>query len=282
MGGSTILHWQSNGWTQTPLPSDPGLAGLDLFNVTATSASSAWAVGLTTAPSFAPVVLHWDGSAWTRDHSLPGGMYYLTSVSALSATDAWAVGASINDDATQAAPVTLHWNGTSWTAITSPDPATGAQPSAALSDVTALTPTSAWAVGSYTTGGNSTGNPPKASLLLHWNGTSWTQNATPHPGTVDELTSLAAGPDGSIWTVGHSDDRPAVSVFEVVPNVFKDTPEAAAAAMTSAGLPFTFSTTNNANKACNGLTNGKIIATFPPAGSLSATTSPVTLVECNV
>jgi hypothetical protein len=276
--GKLILHWDGSGWTPTPLPSDPGLAGLQLFNVTATSASNAWAVGLTTAPSFAPVILHWDGSSWTRDH-LADGVYYPTAVSAVSATDAWAVGASINDDGTLAVPVTLHWDGTSWTAIPSPDPATGAQPTAALSGVTAVSASSAWAVGSYTTGGDGTGNPPTASLLLHWDGHSWSQTATPHFGTDDDLFSVAAGPAGTIWTVGHSGDRQTALEFGVVPSVIGDSQAAATDAMNSAGLRSTITTVTTAGGGCGPATNGTIIATTPPAGTFTA--PPVTMTFCD-
>jgi hypothetical protein len=84
------------------------------------------------------------------------------------------------------APVTLHWNGARWTRFASPDPATGPQPAAGLGGVTAVSATSAWAVGSYTTGVDGDGNPVHASLLMHWDGTRWAQDPAPHPGADDE------------------------------------------------------------------------------------------------
>jgi PASTA domain-containing protein len=278
VGGRTILHRDGSGWVQTPLPSDPGLAGLDLFGVTAASASSAWAVGLTRTPSLGPVILHWDGSNWTRDH-LADGLYYLTGISAVSATDAWAVGASVNDDGSQAVPVTLHWDGTSWASVPSPDPATGAQPSAALGGVIAVSASSAWAVGSYTTGGDGTGDPPTASLLQHWDGHNWTQIPTLRSGTRDELSRVAAGPAGTLWTLSRSDNRPIIWEFGTVPTVIGDSQPAATDAMSSAGLRSTITTVTTAGGGCGPATNGTIVATTPPAGTFTA--SPVSMTFCD-
>jgi hypothetical protein len=271
VGESSILHRDGSGWTKASLPSDP----VTLFSVTAVSASSAWAVGLTLTPTFGPVILHWDGSKWTRDR-LTSGVDYLTGVSAVSATDAWAAGNTIlNDDGTEVAPVTLHWDGTSWTAVAAPSPGTGAQPATGLDGVTALSPTSAWAFGTYTTGGDGTGNPPRASLLLHGNGHSWARIPTPHLGTVDEMTDIAVGPGGTLWTLVDSDGHSTLSVLGVVPDVVKATDANARAALTAAGL----AVGAVASRPFCTVPRGSVAVQVPMAGSAATPGSRVSLVK---
>ena len=62
----------------------------------------------------------------------------------------------------------LHWNGAGWTEVASPSP--GGTTGTALSGVDALSASIVWAVGStapFGTGGR--------TLILRWNGTSWTR-----------------------------------------------------------------------------------------------------------
>jgi len=89
-------------------------------------------------------------------------------VSATSASDVWTAGEyTSNGEVVQ--PLVLHWNGASWTHVASPHPAGvfGSE----LFGVNALSPGDAWAVGEIIGHvGNST------TLILHWNGTAWTQS----------------------------------------------------------------------------------------------------------
>ena len=65
--------------------------------------------------------------------------------------------------------------------------------------VTALSPTHAWAVGQYYF-------PAKKAApigILHWNGTTWAQVPTPHPGGVGNiLFGVAATSAADAWAVG--------------------------------------------------------------------------------
>ncbi len=122
----------------------------------------------------------------------------LRSVSVDSATDAWAVG-DYTDDAT-GAPNTLilHWDGTSWSHVPSPNPGSSIN---SLYDVDAESATDAWAVGWY---GNGPGEPSN-TLILHWDGTSWSQMPSPNPGgfggLLDGVSVLSAT---DAWAVGIS------------------------------------------------------------------------------
>jgi hypothetical protein len=286
-GGALVLHYDGSSWSRSPVPpldtTGGGTQSAGLAGLSATSASDVWAVGEqnTTGNGGIPLTLHWDGSAWsqvpTPSAARPDGkpIAALNSVSASSPADAWAVGTSLGSSPS-AATVIMHWDGRAWTQVPSPDPGATFN---FLNGVTAISATSAIAVGGYSNGG-------LRPMMLRWNGSSWTQVTVPNPNNqAGQLFGVAAGPAG-VWTAGDVTDpatgafRAIGYVFGVVPSVFRDTPDEAAGVMASAGLAVTFSTTNNGNPACNGLTNGKIVQTFP--GTFSFTAPPVNLVECNV
>jgi hypothetical protein len=65
-----------------------------------------------------------------------------------------------------------------------------------LAGITALSPTDAWAVG---TGGSAGGG---SSLILHWNGKSWSAVPSPSPGQVNYLQGISAVSAKDIWAVG--------------------------------------------------------------------------------
>ncbi len=115
-------------------------------------------------------MLHWNGATWARvaspspGGSNPGGSQ-LYDVSAHSPHDAWAVGYYWTRSAQNG--LILRWNGTAWTRAASPNPS---RRSNVLREVRALSPSNAWAVGSYETASGEL-----KTLILHWDGTSWTR-----------------------------------------------------------------------------------------------------------
>jgi hypothetical protein len=138
--------------------------------VSAVSASDAWAVGLAGCHT---LTLHWDGTSWSRVTSPsgsgcydPGSSNELDGVSADSGSDAWATGYNCTG-AAQCPPLMLHWDGTSWTKVASPHPSSLTEPYG----VSAVSGSDAWAVGAYDHVATHTWK----TLILHWNGTSWTK-----------------------------------------------------------------------------------------------------------
>ena len=277
VGGPTILHWDGSDWAPTQL-----LPGKVARSVAATSPSDVWVAGRNVPDT--PLMLHWDGSSWTR-FPLPDGGYFLLGLTAVSATDAWAVGLDVHPDGS-AAPVTLHWDGTSWAAVPTPSPATGGVPAAVLIGVAASSASSVWAVGSYTTGEDGPGGQGKAGLVLHWDGTRWSQVAAPHPGMLGELDGVAAGPAGSIWTAGVTADtsfllgRAAAWVFGTVPSVIGQDEGTATGSVQAAGLGVTVTSVQTADGGCGFSTAGTVLATTPAAGTIA--TPPVNLRVCNI
>jgi hypothetical protein len=190
-GGTLIESWDGTAWTQQPSPS-PGSAGNGLFGVAATSATDAWAVGNYSSSSGVGRTLteHWNGTAWKQVPSPePANDSVLSGVDATSATRAWAVGSNVGKT------LILHWNGTAWKQVRSPSP--GGTNGSALSGVDTTSATSAWAVGSYSNG--SMGK----TLILYWNGTTWTKVPSPNPSPFsNSLSGVSATSPANIWAVG--------------------------------------------------------------------------------
>jgi hypothetical protein len=202
-----LLHWNGTDWTKVTTSAPSGAQGAPLEGVSAVSATDAWAAGYvnySTLPDV-PLLLHWNGTAWkTVKSPAPSGAKntLVKGVSTVSATDAWVVGNYENSsDVTE--PLTLHWNGTAWKVVASPAPsgATGTT----LDGVSADSATDAWAIGQYSTG---SGAQP---LLLHWNGTAWSQVASPAlSGTDATLNAVSAGSATDAWAAGDDENSSGV------------------------------------------------------------------------
>ena len=123
----------------------------------------------------------------------------LGGVAAISNSSAWAVGYA----GTSSAPrvLMLHWNGAAWSRVTSPGVLTA---SGQLSAVTVVSAKSAWAVGS--TGLLGTGK--NHSLLLHWNGSKWSQVTSPAPVAGGNLAAITATAKSG-WAVGFVNTDPS-------------------------------------------------------------------------
>jgi hypothetical protein len=125
----------------------------------------------------------------------------LQSVAVLSASNIWAVG-SYTSSTTNAPFHTLieHWNGKAWAQVPSPNPGSSSD---FLTSIAAVSATNIWAVGEYDTRpdfieGNKT-------LILHWNGHTWTRVATPNldaKDLINDLGSVTVLSPSSAWLVG--------------------------------------------------------------------------------
>jgi hypothetical protein len=152
-----------------------------------------WAVGNYRTVSNGPLLSlaeHWNGTAWkvVRTPNPGTSTNFLRAVSAFSASNVWAVGHADNST------LILHWNGTNWSQVPSPSPGVGSND---LSGVDAVSGTSAWAVGEA-----SDASSTQKTLILRWNGTNWSQVASPAPGTDSVLDAVTATSAGNAWAVG--------------------------------------------------------------------------------
>ena len=172
-----ILHWNGHTWKTTRTPRTDTL-GTRLSGVAAAGRSDVWAVGQYDNPNDFnnPLIFHWNGDAWSRS-AAPGmstNLEELNAVTATSPAHAWAVGlgpcvgGSINCPSHS---LIMRWSNRSWKTVRSVSIHDGKDQNV-LNGVAATSASNAWAVGSYYPAAQ--GDPVRA-LLLHWNGTSWTE-----------------------------------------------------------------------------------------------------------
>ncbi|MFF0000514.1 hypothetical protein [Streptomyces avermitilis] len=222
-------------WKPTTVPVDKG----DITAVKALSENQAWAVGyrLTDLKKIEPLALRWNGTEWKQESTLPDGSFPQT-LCVQAADDIWTAGAGTahwdgttwtprplaQDPAGRVLPEALDttkdgsvylvgralpgsvkegvpalqvWNGTKWERQTLPTVDKGE-----LDGVVALSPSDVWATGLLFATGHDT---PQRALVLHWDGSAWTQVKVPDvPGASTWLSGVAAfGPD-DVWAIGGS------------------------------------------------------------------------------
>jgi hypothetical protein len=183
-------------------PAPDSVRGSGLSSVTVLSACNAWAVGSSIAPvTIEPhgLIEHWDGAGWTQMPSPePANVdgTELLSVRAVSPTDLWAVGQSEVGNTSHL--LILHGDGRTWT-VSTPDLQLG-DTFSTLNGVRAVSARDVWAVGEFRSGGSS-----DQTLILHWNGTSWTKLPSPNPGGTrnnNDLNGVAATASNDAWAAG--------------------------------------------------------------------------------
>ena len=93
----------------------------------------------------------------------------------------------VNTDIDGMQPYIAQFNGTSWRRVATPPIIGGGE----LSDIVALSPTNILAIGTGGSGGR--------SIVLHWNGSTWTRQTAPD---AVHLTGAAAVGPNTFWAVG--------------------------------------------------------------------------------
>jgi hypothetical protein len=191
--GTLAEHWNGHKWKVVPTPNPAPSSRLSA--VAAMSTSDVWAVG-TVSFSAPPVILHWNGKRWASV-APPTQTGFLSGVAAVSTNDVWAVGESLIPGVGLQTLIE-HWNGQTWTVVPSPN----VGPMDQLRAVTAVSATDVWAVGFAEP--TSVSNPQ--TLILHWDGTSWTVVPSPNPaGAQDnELSGVTAVSATDVWAVGET------------------------------------------------------------------------------
>jgi uncharacterized membrane protein len=219
---SLFEHWDGSAWTAYAGPFYGFFRG-----VSADAPDDIWAVGYS-GLNFVTFSQHFDGTAWklVPTPDVGTGPNMLNGVVALAPNDVWAVGYST---ATEKPPqgkydvpsktLIEHYDGTGWSVVPSPNVGPHSQyQSNKLYGVTAVSANDIWAFGAYEA---ASGNGNQSTLVLHWDGTSWTlvPSPSPEPGDFldDILTSGVVTAPGSVWIVGSEDPaaqgKPVTATF---------------------------------------------------------------------
>jgi hypothetical protein len=200
-GSMLTEHWNGQKWSSVGLPAGPCdvfESGCQLTGVSADSASDVIAVGngvLNTPQGWAavPLAYRWNGSAW-QSLPLPSGLSWsaLQHVKTFSPTNAWAVG--VGESGSLAAATAAHWDGTSWTQVS-----TGFTTTLGLTMnvITGPSANDIWAAGQAQSFGYH--NKVRHSVLLHYNGTAWSQVTVPDTGGIVDVAAISAT---NAWAVG--------------------------------------------------------------------------------
>jgi hypothetical protein len=200
-GNGVVQRFNGTRWSVVASPDllDRGAnTWATLSGVRATSSASAFAVGRATGAdgTGTAVALRWNGSAWSR-LAVPhpaGTSTAFTAVEAFSASNAWALGATSTTSIGKT--LAMHYDGTSWTATPTPSPGTRNN---TMTAVAGRAPNDVWAVG-YSLN-LPYGNRIRQSMILHWNGTAWSQVSSPNNGST-YLHDVAVVSGTDAWAVG--------------------------------------------------------------------------------
>lgn len=194
----------SGSWSVVPSPNGAQPRNA-LHSVAVVAADQVWAAGTTENLNGTvknTLIEQWNGSSWTvvpspNPHLTTfGARNELFGIAASSATDAWAVGLQGGTSSNNSSTLVLHWNGSNWASVAGPDVLNGAS---RLTAVSALSVTSAWAVGAFT---DASTNGYEQTLIGYWNGSFWAVVPSPRIGVSAALNGVTALAPNKAWAVG--------------------------------------------------------------------------------
>jgi len=129
----------------------------------------------------------------------PATYSLLSDIAAVAACNVWAVGSQENSLSGLGSeqPLIEHWTGSSWATV----PASGV--TGALERVSAASASDIWAAGESADG----------TLILHYDGTSWTRKSTPHDNDGSVLDAVYARTANDAWAGGADDSGSGPAVL---------------------------------------------------------------------
>jgi hypothetical protein len=201
------------GWSKV---TSPDFSRGVLNAVACTSATQCWAVGgyaifdAIGDDASQTLIEQWNGTSWSivSSPNSGGGSNVLRAVTCTSATQCWAVGDYFNTTSSVYQTLIEQWNGTSWSIVTSANGRPGGSGPVHnhLYGVTCASATQCWAVGEYFIGFDNHTNARYNTVVLQWNGTSWTIFASPNSSNPDSvennLKSVVCNSTSDCWAVG--------------------------------------------------------------------------------
>lgn len=234
MGAADVIyHYDGASWTAQPLPSISSgdqQSFVEIFSLSMTSPDDGWAVGSATPPArtignagypSAPptgVILHYTSGKWQIQQLIPNST--IRSISMDSPSDGWAVG---NDDMFQYNKnepdpfdtmhmLLLHYTGGQW--ITELVHLTHEEQLAGnLFGIAMSSRRDGWMLGLSNVGIiTEPGQTLNPFVLLHYDGTSWTEVAMPiivKDRRQYNIVSFALASPNEVWAVGEAFSTPA-------------------------------------------------------------------------
>jgi hypothetical protein len=179
-------RFNGTSWSIVPSVNASATGYSQLNRVDATSTSNVWAIG--------SLVERYNGTNWVAMSS-PAGVA-LRGLDVVSPTEVWVAGYS------GSAATIAQWKNGTWTTRY-----TQASTGRHLTVFEAIAVDAAgkvWAVGwdrDYDAPGR-----PVSSLVVHFNGTSWTRETTPNPANRNTLMDVVALANGEVFAVGVAQD----------------------------------------------------------------------------
>jgi hypothetical protein len=153
-----VMRWSGTLWKTVSSPLQG--ANNSVYGIGGSRSGTAWAVGEHyTKTSSTTVSMVWNGKTWRNEPTppLPAGGALQAAATGPGGT-AWAVGYDING------ALILHWTNGRWTQAGNPETGKDSK----LFSVAATSVSNAWAVGSV-----QSPTVPDYTLILHWNGKTW-------------------------------------------------------------------------------------------------------------
>jgi hypothetical protein len=173
-------------WSIVPSVNASATGYSQLNRVDATSASNVWAIG--------SLVERYDGSKWAA-MTAPAGVA-LRGLDVVSPTEVWVAGYS------GSAATVAQWKNGAWSTRYT-QASTGRH--LTVFEAIAVDPSGqVWAVG-WDRDYNAPGR-PVSSLVVHFNGASWSREATPNPANRNTLMDVVALANGEVFAVGVAQD----------------------------------------------------------------------------
>jgi hypothetical protein len=182
----TMTQRFNGGWSVVASPNGSTTGYSQLNRVDATAADNVWAIGYDSQTG--TLVERWNGTRWSTMPA-PTGIAP-RGLDVVGTNDVWVAGYS------GSAATVSQWNGVKWTTkYTQPV----ASRHLTVFEGIAVSSGQVWAVG-WDRDYNASGR-PVSSLVVHFDGTSWTREGTPNPANRNTLSDVALA-NGDVFAVG--------------------------------------------------------------------------------
>jgi hypothetical protein len=191
------LVWNGSAWSTVKVPATDSVLGVNVLG-----RKDVWQWGTKPAPPDAlgfgpPWLRHYNGTTW-QTVPVPG---MASRASVVSARNMWAVGpttATAGKAGSKQVYIAMHWNGKTWAAVRLPKLAPLNGSAWSPRGITALGAGNVWI--DEVPQGSQGGTPgPQDTVLLHWNGKTWSQAAEDTGLDLDEITGDGTG---GLWLSG--------------------------------------------------------------------------------